>query len=235
MAFKEFDVEGIGNVRITKRSDARHLRLSISPQGQVRISIPAWARYQEGVEFAEQRREWILAHRPKTEALITNLMRVGKAHRYTFTSADTARPSARLSGSDIHITRPLILPSSDREVQTVARRAGIRALRAEAAHLLPQRLRTIAAEHNFTYSSVGIKQLKGRWGSCDSHQNIVFNLYLMQLPWELIDYVIMHELIHTKHLHHGKEFWDEFLRHQPSARSLQKSIKQHQPILTPFI
>jgi hypothetical protein len=56
----------------------------------------------------------------------------------------------------------------------------------------------------------------------------------MQLPWQLIDYVLLHELTHTKHLNHGDDFWQEFLRHEPAAKALRKIIKTHKPILEPI-
>jgi predicted metal-dependent hydrolase len=53
----------------------------------------------------------------------------------------------------------------------------------------------------------------------------------MQLPWELIDYVIIHELTHTKHLNHSDEFWAEFMRHEPKAKVLRKRVRSYQPVL----
>ena len=56
----------------------------------------------------------------------------------------------------------------------------------------------------------------------------------MQLPWELIDYVILHELVHTKHLNHSPEFWRALEELSPGARALQKKIKSHKPRVEPF-
>jgi hypothetical protein len=55
----------------------------------------------------------------------------------------------------------------------------------------------------------------------------------MQLPWHLIDYVLLHELVHTKHLHHGKDFWDEFKIALPEARKLQKEMHGYKPQVKP--
>jgi hypothetical protein len=89
----------------------------------------------------------------------------------------------------------------------------------------------LAQKHGFEYSSVSVKRLKGRWGSCDQHQNIVLNLYLMQLPWELIDYVLLHELTHTRILRHGPDFWAAMQRVLPNVKAIRKEMKQHQPVL----
>jgi hypothetical protein len=114
-------------------------------------------------------------------------------------------------------------------VQKAARSVSIRALRREAEELLPQRLQSLAKAHDFTYGSVAIRQLKGRWGSCSQHSDITLNLFLMQLPWELIDYVILHELTHTKVMRHGPPFWSELEKYAPNARQLRKAILTHRP------
>jgi predicted metal-dependent hydrolase len=123
------------------------------------------------------------------------------------------------------------MAAQDPEVQKSAHRASIRALRTQAEKLLPVRLKQLADKYDFEYASVSVKQLKGRWGSCDTRGHITLNLFLMQLPWHLIDYVLLHELTHTKQLNHGADFWDEFLSHEPKAKDYRKQIKEHKPIL----
>lgn len=233
MAIKFFELDDIGTVRVNKRSGSRSLRISIAANGEVRVTIPSWTPYQSGIDFAKSRKDWILSNAPAREVPLASGMRIGKAHRLVFATATIDAPSSRLAGSEIRITRPLGMAAMHPEVQKVAQRACIRALRAQAESLLPQRLRTLADKFGFDYNSVSIKRLKGRWGSCDNKQDIVLNLFLMQLPWELIDYVLIHELVHTKHLNHSDAFWSEFMRHDPRAKQLRKVIKQHQPILRP--
>ena len=70
-----------------------------------------------------------------------------------------------------------------------------------------------------------------RWGSCSSDQMITLSYFLMQLPWDLIDYVILHELAHTKHLNHGPGFWSELEALCPDARARRKSIKEFRPAI----
>jgi predicted metal-dependent hydrolase len=91
----------------------------------------------------------------------------------------------------------------------------------------------LASQTGFSYASVGVKQLKSRWGSCNTQREIVLNLFLMQLPWKLIDYVLVHELTHTKVMRHGAPFWHEMERHLPHAKSLRKQMADYQPMLIP--
>jgi predicted metal-dependent hydrolase len=120
------------------------------------------------------------------------------------------------------------------EVQKAAERASLKALRNQAEALLPGRLKQLADTMGFEYNSVRVKRLTGRWGSCDRNKDIVLNLFLMQLPWQLIDYVLIHELTHTKHLNHSAEFWAEMTRHEPRAKYLRRVIRRYKPVLTPL-
>jgi predicted metal-dependent hydrolase len=113
----------------------------------------------------------------------------------------------------------------------MATAASLRALKLQASHLLPQRLEVLAQRHGFTYTSVTIKNLKSRWGSCDQNRNITLNLFLMQLPWHLIDYVLLHELVHTRVMRHGPPFWSAMAAVEPRTQSLRREIKAYKTTL----
>jgi predicted metal-dependent hydrolase len=231
MAFKQFTLDNNTTVTIYKRKTSRSLRLSISPNGKVRVSIPSWTTYERGLSFAKSRQLWIKAQQQPARTLL-NGSPVGKAHHLNFVPDPfSKKPTSRVRASEIVVTYPASLQSSSLSVQEVAEAASIRALRAQAQKLLPQRLATLARINNFEYTSVAVKRLKSRWGSCDHRRNIVLNLFLMQLPWENIDYVLIHELVHTKVLHHGTDFWQEMERVLPNAKRYRKDMKNYQPIL----
>jgi predicted metal-dependent hydrolase len=132
-------------------------------------------------------------------------------------------------GTTVLVSHPGGELAASPAVQRMAEEACVRALRRQAKRLLQQRLAYLAALHGFTYNEVAIKRLKSRWGSCDQHRNIVLNLFLMQLPWELIDYVLLHELTHTRVLRHGPDFWRAMSEVSPAATTLRKDLRAHQP------
>lgn len=235
MAVKQFDIEGVGPVSIHKRKGSRSLRVSISATGAVKVTIPYLVSYAAGLAFARSRADWIASNRPAAATSLAQGSQIGKAHRLKFLTADVSTPSSRISGSEIRILRHPSMVITHPAVQKTADSAAIRALRLQAARLLPGRLQVLAAKHGFTYTSVNIKRMTGRWGSCDNQRRIVLNLYLMQLPWPLIDYVLLHELVHTRHMNHGQDFWDTFIACEPEAKVLRKAIKQERPVLMPVM
>ena len=233
MAVRQVTLERVGTVTLYKRRGNRSLRLSIGANGDVRVSMPYWLPYKAGADFAVSKALWIEAHRAKTPASgLAHGQRVGKAHRLYFEAHPAhTKITTRLRPAEVHVSYPASVPLHASAVQEAARLACIRALRKEAETLLPQRLDALSTRTGLSYNKVSVKQLKSRWGSCSSTKDITLNLFLMQLPWHLIDYVLLHELTHTKVMQHGTPFWMELEQHVPGAKQLRKQIAAHHPVL----
>jgi predicted metal-dependent hydrolase len=233
MPKKDFTLDSGLAITIYKRRASRHLRLSVSPVGHIKVSIPAWASYKMGLDFAHSREDWLLTQtHTRRLNLLSNGQAVGKAHHLEFIEqSGESKPTSRVLSSSVRVFYPEGYSISDKEVQLAAEKACLRALRVQAEKLLPQRLEDLAVKYGYSYNEVSIKRLKGRWGSCDQHSNIVLNLFLMQLPWELIDYVLLHELTHTKILKHGPTFWQAMTKNSPKIKTLRKSIKEYSPVV----
>lgn len=230
MATKTIELEDIGPVVFYKRRGARNIRLSITHNGEVRVTLPFWAPYQSGIAFVKSKAEWIIEQKPEV-SLIEQGHQVGKAHHVTYEAGQGATVSTRVTGNEVRVLLPLGIRWNSPEAQKAVQSVGIRALKKEANRLLPGRLKLLADQHGYEYRAVSVKQLKGRWGSCSEQKDIILNCFLMQLPWELIDYVLLHELAHTKVMAHGPIFWEEMRRATPQVDKLRKAIKLHKPIL----
>ena len=99
----------------------------------------------------------------------------------------------------------------------------------EARDMLVGRLEGLANIHNFKYARVAIRNQKTKWGSCSAKNNINLNINLARLPDELRDYVILHELVHTRFKNHSKKFWAELDKViGTSAKELSKKLRKYQ-------
>jgi predicted metal-dependent hydrolase len=103
--------------------------------------------------------------------------------------------------------------------------------RADAEKRLRDRLAGLAKNHRITYNKVSIRKQKTRWGSCSSNKNISLNIRLAVLPEGLIDYVIMHELVHTRVHDHSKKFWAMLDMYTGDAKETAKKLKKHDSML----
>lgn len=97
----------------------------------------------------------------------------------------------------------------------------------EAWKTLTGRLEELASENGFRYNKVCIRNQKTRWGSCSSRGNISLNMNLVRLPQHLMDYVILHELVHTRIKSHSKEFWTELGKFVNDVKALKREMKQY--------
>ena len=99
--------------------------------------------------------------------------------------------------------------------------------RRKAKHILVQRLNHLSNRFGFTYNKVFIRNQKTRWGSCSAKNNINLNMNLVRLPERLIDYTILHELVHTRIKNHSKIFWDELTRIVEDAKKRDKELNRY--------
>lgn len=234
MAQKRLEVAGIGEVILQRRKGTKHIRLSIRYDGTVRVGMPPWMPYKTALAFVQTQQAWIRKHRATTEqtqTLLTPGAAIGKAHHLVFQESAATRVTTRLVDSEVRVTHPEGLLYKDGVVQRAAERAATKALMQQANQLLPQRLAQLARQHGFSYHSVDIRRLRTRWGSCTNHQDIVLNCYLVQLPWELIDYVLLHELLHTVIMRHGEPFWSVLAEHVPNLPAVRASMRTYTPRL----
>jgi len=86
-------------------------------------------------------------------------------------------------------------------------------------------LRRVSEETGLRYSSVTIRQQKTRWGSCSSRGSISLNARLLFLPPELVNYVLVHELCHTRHLNHSARFWRLVESYLPDYRQSDRQLR----------
>jgi hypothetical protein len=103
--------------------------------------------------------------------------------------------------------------------------------RAEARKKLVSRLNELSKKHGFNFNKVFIRNQKTRWGSCSFKNNINLNMKLLRLPDDMIDYVLLHELVHTRIKNHNNEFWSELNRLVGDAKGMSKKLNEYQMFL----
>ncbi len=98
----------------------------------------------------------------------------------------------------------------------------------DAGKRLTDRLYCLAKEHGFICNNVAIRKQRTRWGSCSHKNNISLNMKLVLLPGELIDYVMLHELVHTRIPNHSKNFWAELDRYTGNGKVMAKRLRMNE-------
>ena len=99
--------------------------------------------------------------------------------------------------------------------------------RSKARKKLVSRLNELSEQHGFSYNKVFMRNQKTRWGSCSAKNNISLNMKLIRLPDEMIDYVLLHELVHTRIKNHTNEFWTELSRFVGNAKKTDRRLNEY--------
>ncbi|GAA5138995.1 M48 family metallopeptidase [Thalassotalea piscium] len=101
-------------------------------------------------------------------------------------------------------------------------------LKCQAQQYLIPRTENLAKQTLLIPKNITIRQYKARWGSCNSLGNVQFNYLLMMAPKWVVDYVIVHELCHLKHLNHSPKFWSLVAQYSPNYLLAKQWLKKHQ-------
>ncbi|MBR5776510.1 MAG: M48 family metallopeptidase [Bacteroidaceae bacterium] len=136
--------------------------------------------------------------------------------------------TVRISEEGTVIYSPKEADFQQPQVQKLLKDAIVRALKKNAQSYLPPLLDELAAHYGLTYRQVKITGSRRRWGSCSAKGNINLSCYLMLLPPHLMDYVLLHELAHTREMNHGPQFWELLdSMTEGRARSLRNELRNY--------
>lgn len=218
-----------GTIVVRKSRLARSIRLSIAPNGTIRISVPTRTPlFMIKRTISASRisiRKMLADHEFK---IYLDGMRVGKSHTIHATHGNKLK-AVRIN-QIIRVTYPQTIAIEDARVQRTIRDTVVSALRIESTHYLPKRLNYLADMHGFNYTKVRFSHASSRWGSCSSNGTISLNIALMNLPFELIDYVVLHELCHTQEMNHSQAFWKKMYAVCPDFTMYRKNLKKFSPV-----
>ena len=238
MPEKIIHIDGVGNFLFRQSRRARHLNISIRPFVGTRVSIPVGMSYNSAIRFVIERKLWIKKHLARMKGFENmqtkfdeNSSYSTKQHKLILRKTDRESISVKLSRGKINVVFPTELNSASIELQTAIRKGIERALKLEAKEHLPNRVKELADKYEFKFNKLALKNIKSRWGSCSRKGNINLSIHLMRLPDHLIDYVILHELVHTVHHNHSARFWNMLDSITDRAKSLDKELRKHRIVI----
>lgn len=221
---------------ITLRRSARSsaVRIRIAPDGRLRASLPLYAPIflvKRLINTSRHELRDMLAQQ-QDQTQYSDGMAIGKSHSLIVKPvSSTSQPSIQRQAQRLVVSLPDGLDLNHVEVAQIIRDEVIKTLRREAKSYLPKRLAWLARGGDWSYERVRFSHASGRWGSCSSNGTISLNIALMKLPFELIDYVLIHELSHTIEMNHSKAFWDLVEAADPDYKIHRKAMKDHTPTI----
>jgi len=227
MSNKVVHFKSIGPVTFFRNRRSKSMKISVKPDKSVLVSFPFFVSEKEVHAFLARNETWIRKQQDKavalrkvyaeSEVIQTKLHQVELYHGKT-EDVETIGKVVKVYSADFNSEKSRIF------LENILNQV----YRYEARKLLPPRLKELAQKHGFDYNKVSIRNNKRNWGSCSSRNNISLNLQMMKLPDLLIDYILLHELVHTEIKDHSERFWkklDEVTGGK--ARERAKEVKKY--------
>lgn len=202
----------VGEIRYVRNRRAKNLAIRIGRNGDVRVTVPGYVSIKKAEAFVMSKRSWIIQKisEQKEQASAAIIVREGDE-----LEVRGKKITVKLKGEGDSVEEALW-----------------RILHKEAAAILPGRVEELARVHGLSYSGVKVRRMKSRWGSCTAKNGINLNTWLVMLPAQLSDYVILHELAHTRHRDHSSRFWDYLDRLTGGmSKQLRKELRAQQIML----
>jgi len=203
------------------------MSIQVHPHGQVEVIVPRRTRSGEVRRFVDRHMDWI--RKAQRELGVEGVSRSElfpsavdfrfNGQRYVVEHREAGRP--RLSS----VGGCLVLHGMDRgHPQALA--ALQRWTREQARQWLVPRLREQSLRHGLIFSKAQIRIQRTRWGSCSSEGTISLNAAAMFLEPELVDYLFLHELCHTRQMNHSRRFWSLLESVAPGSKRLDRELNR---------
>ncbi len=224
--------EEFGTIHIRKHVRSSSLRIKVAPDGTLQATVPMYTPLIMAKRMIRMSRNQIremVEHRDAQTLKLYDGMQIGKSHTLVTVPANQTSVSRR--GQQIVVQLRAGETLETPTVIDIVKPIVLKALRREASSYLPRRLEYLAVQQDASYAKVRFSHAGTRWGSCSSNGTISLNIMLMMLPFELVEYVLVHELAHTKEMNHSSHFWAIVERALPNYKQLRKELKAYSPII----
>jgi predicted metal-dependent hydrolase len=217
----------VGEVHVRRKKRMKSIRLRVDHDGTVVLSLPRWVMLRQALAFLDNKRDWVLSEKSKKRSVLQHGDSFANGIRLHVLKVENKRPSSSFKERCLSVRVPAEYDLV--RTQEFIKRKVSGVIKSEAEQILLPCLRTLADKHQIEYKSASVVILKSRWGSCDHEKNIKLNAYLVQLPEHLINYVLAHELAHTKNMDHSQDFWRTVRTVFPDEKTAKKELKQYNP------
>lgn len=200
---------------------ARRYILRVRPDGTLRVTVPRGGSRREALAFVEKHARWIERERRRVRAEHAPvewhagseiLFRGATVTIAVFCDGDgyvVSYGDRRVAMASLANLREVV----ERDLRELAR-----------TELIP-RLHELAAAHGLSVGRVTIRNQRSRWGSCARNGNIALNFRLMQMPAEVCEYVLVHELMHIRQQNHSRRFWRLVAAACPTFRESERWLR----------
>ena len=214
------------------RSSRKSIGLEISSEGRLIVRTPYFTPKKVLEKVINQKKGWILKKQQQSRERTSQIKKkkfipgelfkfLGKSFPLTFSEES---PSPLTFNGKKFMLRKKNLDQAEKLF--------IQWYKKEALRVYGERITHFKKTTGIISNHLRISNARKRWGSCSSRGNLFINWRLIMAKQSIIDYVIIHELIHVEEKNHGKKFWHKVENLLPGYKMCKKWLKENGHLLT---
>ena len=208
-------------IKYLKHPFSRSIKVTLKKEKQILVTMPYFCPFKNAKKFLQENFEKIKAFKFNDKKLNCDI----KTKFDTLKIIPSNDLKTQIKQNIVYFYYPDNLVFSSPLIQKELKEAYLKALKIEAKNYLCPRVDFLAKKFGFNYKKVFLKNQKTRFGSCSFQNNINLNINLLNYDFDVIDYVIIHELVHTRIKDHSHRFWQEVEKYCPNYKELRKKLK----------
>jgi len=220
------------------RTRRRTIALIVERDGRLVVRAPLHVTEEQIHKFAESKADWVKAKQAQAKKnSAVSLKRYVEGEKFLYLGKPYALVFVN-HGSRLryHHQKPALVHNSQfflaRTALPRARQVFIRWYKEQALRVISERINLYADRYGYACCQVKITSARTRWGSCSPNGTLSFTWRLVMAPLAVIDYVVVHELVHLKVKNHSKDFWRQVQAIMPDYKQYIAWLKANGPFLT---
>ncbi len=211
-------------------SKRKSIALQITEDASLIVRIPYNMKYETMMEFVNKNKSWIVKKKNQIEQRITNIPHKEfiddeifpyLGNYYKLKTVDNQKEQLKFDNA-FYLSNDTIPKSKI---------VFIKWYKEKAFEIISERVNYFAKQNGFRFNKIKINSAEKRWGSCSSKGNLNFSWRLIMTPLSVIDYVIIHELVHLEIKNHSKIFWNKVKLLMPDYKRYEKWLKDNNHLL----
>ena len=207
------------------RSKRKTLSLSINENADLVVRAPHRASYDEIQKFISEKSAWIDNKQRLIKAQLEDNLNQHSSNKCLYLGSLYPLKIDNNSIEPISFNGQMFtITNVNKERISLSLKSWYKKRFIEVA--LP-RLSYFSDKYKLKVNQVRVKEQKTLWGSCSSKNNINLNYLLIMAPMKVIDYVIVHELVHTIHKNHSAKFWQKVETIMPNYKDARYWLKEN--------
>lgn len=212
------------------RSNRRTVALILERDGSLTVRAPKRTAMRDIQNFIHEKADWIERSREKLKAIVTVPKKeFADGETFLFLGKDYELRLIPHQRQTLHFDSGFTLKASARPRGEAV---FTQWYRSQALTIFTERVTYYATLHGFSPKQVKVNSAKTRWGSCSTNGTINFTWRLVMAPIDVIDYVVIHELVHLRIKNHSQKFWQAVAQLCPEYKSHKKWLRDHGEKLT---